>query len=156
MDGAPLLDEGKPALWQTIGPVGSNFWQGQLHHRVLRLVRWADKTKLPERDQLPHMAMSLRAMQSTMLQLQQWRYDTILATPALRRTERMAEIALHRTRAWGAVDQPTSASAKVVAAWQALGAQSALPPWLAAQALHIAQRDVPVLDSARQMLHAVK
>ncbi|MBQ0131815.1 MAG: FUSC family protein [Comamonas sp.] len=151
-----LLDEGKPALWQTIGPVGSNFWQGQLHHRVLRLVRWADKTKLPARDQLTRMAMSLRAMQSTMLQLQQWRYDTILATPALRRTERMAEIALHRTRAWGAVDQPTSASAKVVAAWQALGQQSALPPFLAAQALHIAQRDVPVLDSARQALRAVQ
>ena len=150
-----LLDEGKPALWQTMGPVSSNFWQGQLHHRLLRLVRWADKTKLPERAQLPRMAMSLRAMQSTMLQLQQWRHDTILATPALRRTERLAELALHRTCVWGEVDAPAQASTKLQAAWQALGAQSALPPFLAAQALRIAMRDVPVLDSARQALRAV-
>lgn len=151
-----LLDEGKPALWQTVGPVSSNFWQGQLHHRVLRLVRWADKTQLPERAQLPGMCMSLRAMQSTMLQLQQWRHDTILATPALRRAERLAEVALHRTRVWGEAAPSASVSAKVQAAWLALGQQSALPAFLGGQALRIAQRDVPVLDSARQALRSVK
>ena len=36
----------------------------QLHHRLLRLVRWADKTQWPARGQLHDLGLSLRAMQT--------------------------------------------------------------------------------------------
>ena len=145
-----LLDEGKPSWWSVSpGHVG-NQWQVQLHHRLLRLVRWADKTKWSERGNLPRLGLSLRAMQTAMLQLQQWRRDTILATPALRRAERLAEVALYRTVQWGGADASADASIKVQAAWQALAQQTALPKVLAAQAQRIAQRDIPVLNAAHQ------
>ena len=147
-----LLAEGKPSLWVAQPSVPENQWQAQLHHRLLRLVRWADKTGLPERGQLPHMGLSLRAMQTAMQQLQQWRRQAVLATPALRRTERLAELALHRTVAWGAEPPHEVARHKAQAAWQALAEQSSLPLVLAAQVQRIAQRDLVVLDAVRQAL----
>lgn len=147
-----LIDEGKPSLWSVVPSNTGNQWQAQLHHRLLRLVRWADKTQLPERDKLPGMALSLRAMQTAMLQLQQWRRDTILATPALRRAERLAEVALHRTAQWGQAQPGGEAAEKVQAAWQALAQQACLPPVLSAQAQRIAQRDIAMLDGVRQAL----
>lgn len=129
-----------------------NVWQAQLHHRLLRLVRWAEKTQLPQRQQLPRMAMSLRAVQSILLQVQQWRNTTILATPDLRRTERLAELALRRTAAWGESPAKPQACSKAQAAWQVLATQGALPSFLAGQALRVAQRDLLVLDEARSTL----
>ncbi|MEG0413565.1 MAG: FUSC family protein, partial [Comamonas sp.] len=57
-----LLQDGKPAQWQVRPVYPSNRWQVQLHHRLLRLVRWAEKTQWPERALLPRMALSLRTM----------------------------------------------------------------------------------------------
>ncbi len=148
-----LLQDGKPVQWQVRPAHHSNRWQVQLHHRLLRLVRWAEKTQWPERVQLPRMGLSLRAMPDTLLQLQQWRRDTILVTPALRRTERMAVVALHRLVQWGEGAPSTKASRNACAAWQALAQQSCLPAALAAQALCMAQRDIPALDAVRHALH---
>lgn len=147
-----LLQEGKPSLWTEGAGAGSSLWQAQLHHRLLRLVRWADKTRLPERVKLPRMGLSLRAMQTAMLQLQQWRKATILATPALRRTERLAEVALYRTVEWGKAAPSAALSSKAQAAWERLAQQPTLPAVLAAQLLRIAQRDIPELDAVRQAL----
>ncbi len=81
-----LLEEAKPSRRTAASVAASNWWQAQLHHRLLRLVRWADKTQLPERAQLPRMGLSLRAMQTAMLQLQQWRRRRFL--PPLHCAER--------------------------------------------------------------------
>jgi len=86
------------------------------------------------------------------VQLQQWRCDTILATPALRRTERRAAQVLQRTAAWGGVARDPWQQAKLQAAWRALSAQPGLPPALAAQALQVAQRDIAALEAVRQQL----
>ena len=154
-----MVDEGKPSLVpllpasMTAAPAG--FWQAQLHHRLLRLVRWADKTQHPRRAQLPELGLALRAMPSAMLQLQQWRRDTILVTPALRRTERQAELALRRTAQWGAaqgLEAQDQAAHKAIAAWQALAQQPGLPPLLASQVLRIAERYLPDLCAARRDL----
>lgn len=149
-----LLQDGRPVQWQARPAHPSNRWQVQLHHRLLRLVRWADKTQWPERAVLPRMALSLRAMPATLLQLQQWRRETILVTPALRRTERLAVLALHRLVQWGAGTPSVSASRNARAAWQALAQQSCLPAALAEQAQCLAQRDIPALDGVRYALHA--
>ena len=151
--GRRLLDEGKPSLWSLWPAVTGQQWQAQLYHRLLRLVRWADKTKFAHRTQLSRMGLSLRAMQVAMQQLQQWRRTTILATPALRRTERLAELALRRTVSWGEQQTP-EASRKAQAAWQALAQQPNLPPTLVAQALHVAQYDIAAMDTARRVLYA--
>lgn len=148
-----LLQDGKPAQWQVRPAYPSNRWQVQLHHRLLRLVRWAEKTQWPERALLPRMALSLRTMPATLLQLQQWRRDTLLVTPALRRTERLAVVALHRLAQWGAGAPSARASRSACAAWQALAQQSCLPAALAAQAQCMAQRDIPALDAVRHALH---
>lgn len=154
-----MVDEGKPSLVpllpasMTAAPAG--FWQAQLHHRLLRLVRWADKTRHPRRAQLPELGLALRAMPSAMLQLQQWRRDTILVTPALRRTERQAELALRRTAQWGAaqgLEAQDQAAHKAIAAWRALALQPGLPPLLASQVLRIAERYLPDLCAARRDL----
>lgn len=149
-----LLDEGKPALWSVRSEAGSGVWQAQLHHRLLRLMRWADKTRWPERAALPRMGLSLRAMQTALLDLQQWRRNTICATPALRRTERLAEVALRRTVEWGKAGGSYSPAAgeKARAAWQALASQGTLPYALAVQLQCVAQRDLPLLDTVRQWL----
>lgn len=145
-----MVHEGKPSL-QPAMPAG--FWQARLHHRMLRLARWSEKTHHDSGQQLAQMGLALRFMQSAMLELQQWRRDTVLATPGLRRAERQAELALRRTARWGQARPQTDAGAKAAAqAWQALSAQQDLPSALAAQARHIAQRDLPVLDSARRAL----
>lgn len=146
-----LLEEGRPALWPG-GSAAAALWQAQLHHRLLRLVRWADKTQWPARGQLHDLGLSLRAMQTALLQLQQWRRDTILATPALRRTERLAVQALQRTAAWGGAARNPRQQVRLQAAWRALSAQPGLPPALAAQALQVAQRDIPALEAVRQQL----
>lgn len=146
-----LLEEGRPALWPG-GSAAAARWQAQLHHRLLRLVRWADKTQWPARGQLHDLGLSLRAMQTALLQLQQWRRNTILATPALRRTERLAVQALQRTAAWGGVARDPRQQVRLQAAWRALSAQPGLPPALAAQALQVAQRDIPALEAVRQQL----
>lgn len=146
-----LLEEGRPALWSG-GSVAAAPWLAQLHHRLLRLVRWADKTQWPARGQLHDLGLSLRAMQTALLQLQQWRRDTILATPALRRTERRAVQALQRTAAWMGAARGPRQQAQLQAAWRALSAQAGLPPGLAAQALQVAQRDIPALEAVRQQL----
>ena len=154
-----MVDEGKPSLVpllpasMTAAPTG--FWQAQLHHRLLRLVRWADKTQHPRRAQLPELGLALRAMPSAMLQLQQWRRSTILVTPALRRTERQAELALRRTAQWGAaqgLEAQDQAAHKAIAAWQELAQQPGLPPLLASQVLRIAERYLPDLCAARRDL----
>lgn len=154
-----MVEEGKPSLLpslpasMTVAPAG--FWQAQLHHRLLRLVRWADKTQHPRRATLPELGLALRSTQSTMLQLQQWRRDTILVTPQLRRTERLAELALRRTAQWGSaasVPAQGAAGEHAARAWQALAAQPGLPPLLAAQAQRVAQRYLPALCTARQDL----
>lgn len=149
-----LLDEGKPALWSVRSEAGSGVWHAQLHHRLLRLMRWADKTRWPERAALPRMGLSLRAMQTALLDLQQWRRNTICATPALRRTERLAEVALRRTVEWGKAGGSYSPAAgeKARAAWQALASQGTLPYALAVQLQCVAQRDLPLLDTVRQWL----
>jgi uncharacterized membrane protein YccC len=147
-----LLEEAKPSRGMAVSVAATNWWQAQLHHRLLRLVRWADKTQLPQRAQLPRMGLSLRAMQTAMLQLQQWRRETIFATPALRRTERLAQVALQRTVAWGKAQPGDVASRKARAAWASLAQQPVLPAVLAVQLLGIAQRDIPVLDGVRQAL----
>lgn len=148
-----LLQDGKPVQWQVRPAYPSNRWQVQLHHRLLRLVRWAEKTQWPERALLPRMALSLRTMPATLLQLQQWRRDTLLVTPALRRTERLAVVALHRLAQWGEGAPSARASRNACAAWQALAQLSCLPAALAAQAQCMAQRDIPALDAVRHALH---
>ena len=154
-----MVEEGKPSLLPSlpasmaVAPAG--FWQAQLHHRLLRLVRWADKTQHPRRATLPELGLALRSTQSTMLQLQQWRRDTILVTPQLRRTERLAELVLRRTAQWGAapsLEAQAAAGRKAAQAWQALAAQPGLPALLAAEAQRIAQRYLPALCAARQDL----
>lgn len=152
-----MVEEGKPGLLpglpasMVVAPAG--FWQAQLHHRLLRLVRWADKTQHPRRHTLPELWLALRSTQSTMLQLQQWRRDTILVTPLLRRAERLAELALRRTAQWGAATHAAAqdtAGRKAARAWQQLAVQPGLPPLLAAQAERVATRYLPDLCTARQ------
>lgn len=151
-----MLQEGKPSL-QPAMPAGlavapEGFWQARLHHRMLRLVRWTEKTghtSLSRHQPLAQMGLALRFMQSSMLELQQWRRDTVLATPDLRRAERQAELALRRTARWGQAQPQTDAGAKAAQAWQALSVQDGLPSGLAAQAHRIAQTCLPVLDHAR-------
>ena len=144
-----LLEEKNSAQARLPGAT----WYAQLHHRLLRLVRWADKTRGGEREMLPPMGLSLRAMQTTMLLLQQWRRTNSLATPALRRTERLVVLALQRTAQWGEAAPSSVRSYKVQAVWRQLAQHSALPADLAAQAGWVAQRDLPCLDRARQAWH---
>ena len=154
-----MVEEGKPGLLPSlpasmaVAPTG--FWQAQLHHRLLRLVRWADKTQHPRRATLPELGLALRATQSTMLQLQQWRRGTILVTPQLRRTERRAELALRRTAQWGAahsLEAQAAAGQQAAQAWQTLAAQPGLPSLLAAEAQRVARRYLPELCAARRDL----
>ncbi|MDI9855376.1 FUSC family protein [Comamonas sp. 17RB] len=154
-----MVEEGKPGLLPSlpasmaVAPAG--FWQAQLHHRLLRLVRWADKTQHPRRATLPELGLALRATQSTMLQLQQWRRGTILVTPQLRRTERRAELALRRMAQWGAahsLEAQAAAGQHAAQAWQALAAQPGLPVLLAAEAQRVARRYLPELCAARRDL----
>lgn len=149
-----LADQGLSSGWSGLSGNSGKNWQAQLHHRLLRLVRWADKTQWSERGRLPHMGLSLRAMPMAMLQLQQWRRDTVLATPALRRAERWAQVALSRTAQWASAEADGQAQEhfKVQAAWQMLAQQTALPPQLSVQVQRVAQRDIPVLAAMRQAL----
>ena len=154
-----MVEEGKsslqPALPVSVAVAPAGFWQAQLHHRLLRLVRWADKTQHPRREQLPELGLALRSMHSAMLQLQQWRCETVLVTPALRRTERQAELALRRTAQWGQAASDAAqadVARKAAQAWAELAAEPSLPPALGAQALRIAQRYLPGLSAARSDL----
>lgn len=147
---------GQHPIWlDNCSAAPAGFWQAQQHHRLLRLVRWADKNQHPARQQLPALGQALRNMQSTMLQLQQWRCTASGITPALRRAERRAVLALRRTAQVGAVQDPQAQAAagrKVAQAWQALSTQSSLPAGLAMQAQDIAQRHWPVLWAAQLAL----
>ena len=73
-------------------------------------------------------------------------------SPTLRRTERLAQVALQRTAAWGKAQPGDVASRKARAAWASLAQQPVLPAVLAVQVQGIAQRDLPVLDGVRQAL----
>lgn len=154
-----MVEEGRPGLLPSlpasmaVAPAG--FWQAQLHHRLLRLVRWADKTQHPRRATLPELGLALRSTQSTMLQLQQWRRCTILVTPQLRRTERLAELALRRTAQWGSahsLEAQDAAGRQAARAWQALADQLSLPALLAAETQRVAGRYLPELCAARRDL----
>ena len=129
-------------------------WTAQLHHRLLRWVRWADKTQAPERAQLQQMALSLRSMYSALLQLAQWRADAGDTTPALRRAQRCIQLALARTAQWGqaAPAQQARAMQAAQAAWQRLAQQPGLPAYVQAHAHSVAQRDWPQLAALRQAL----
>lgn len=126
--------------------------QAQLHHRLLRLVRWADKTQWSARAQLPDWGLSLRSMHTTLLQLQQWRSATLEETPAVRRTRRWIELVLRRTAQWevGAPSSPDCS--KLHAAWQALVLQSSLPPELAVLVESVAQHDIPRVNALLQAM----
>lgn len=124
----------------------------QLHHRLLRLVRWADKTQWPGRAQLPDWGLSLRCMHTTLLQLQQWRRTTPGATPALRRTQRQAEVVFRRTAQWQVGAPPSPQRSKLHAAWQALAQSNSLPPALAAQVQGVAQHDLALVDALLQTM----
>ena len=142
-----LLDAGP---WEARTPEvwADGRWQAQLNHRMLRLVRWADKTQWSARGQLPSMALSLRAVLSALLQLQQWRSSTIAATPQLRRTSRLVALVLQRTSRWREAD--AAAQQRLQTAWQLLAQDRNIAPALAAQAQRIAQRDVPQLHALQQ------
>ena len=148
-----LLQEEPSARWRLQPVLVQSRWQARLHHRLLRLVRWADKTRLPQRATLPDLGAALRAVQAGMLQLQQWRTGTILATASQRRASRRTALVLQRTAQWGAADNTAEAGRKLLMAWQALAQQPGLPPSLAATVQHIARRDLVVLQTLKQDLH---
>ncbi len=145
-----MVDAGQRSI-----AVNEGLWQAQLHHRLLRLVRWADKTQHPRRHQLPELGLALRATYSAILQLQQWRQSTIAVTPQARRSARLAELALRRTAQWGRAQDTAAqslAAAQASNAWQTLAAQPGLPPLLAVQLQRVAQRYMPELRAVQQDL----
>ena len=138
-------------------PDGEGQWQAQLHHRLLKLVRWADKTQHPRRQELPELGRALRAMQSTLEAFQTWRLETVGLTAALRRADRCLELALRRTTQWGAsqdlgMTKQAASTDKAIAAWQQLSQQPSLSHELQVQAARIASTCLPELQKARSSL----
>jgi len=127
-------------------------WALQLHHRMLRVMRWADKTQWAYRAQLPAIGQALRSTQSVVEQLQQWR-QTQAAGESTRAAKRV-ELALRRLSKWQLQGAEGHVPQGLQHAWQALGQQNGLPAALAAQVLHVAQHDLPTLARAQQMLQA--
>lgn len=125
-------------------------WVEQLHHRMLRLTRWADKTQWAYRAQLPAMGLALRSTQSVVEQLQQWR--KMQPAGASTRAMKRVELALRRLSKWQLQAGEGTVPQGLQQAWQALGQQSDLPAELAVQVQHVAQHDLPTLARAQQML----
>lgn len=154
-----LVDEGQPRLWFAV-PEGllaapGGFWQARLHHRLLKLLRWADKTQYQHRANLPAFALALRSLPAVMLELQAWRRGSLPVSAALRRTERLAELALRRTAQWSVEDAGHNGS-KVQDVWMALAQQGVLPVNLATDVQRAATEHWPVLERARSDLLAAK
>jgi uncharacterized membrane protein YccC len=129
--------------------------QIRLHHRMLRLMRWADRSGHASPQDLAQMGQALRFTQASMLDLNAWRQHSLLATPAERRAAREISLALRRTAQWrllDASDAQAQAIAKAARAWQALAEQPGLPVPLAWQARRLAQHYLPVLSQARRAL----
>ena len=127
-------------------------WALQLHHRMLRVMRWADKTQWAYRAQLPAIGQALRSTQSVVEQLQQWR-QTQAAGESTRAAQRV-ELALRRLSKWQLQASQGHVPQGLQHAWQALGQQNGLPAALAAQVQHVVQHDLPMLARAQQMLQA--
>jgi len=147
-----LLQTDASARRSLLSQASREHGQAQLHHRLLRLVRWADKTQWTARPQLPDWGLSLRFMHATLLQLQQGRSATLGVTPSVRRTRRRIELVLRRTAQWEVGMPSSSDCSKLHAAWQALVLQSSLPPELAAQVECVAQHDIPRVNALLQAM----
>lgn len=125
-------------------------WRAQLHHRVLRLMRWADKTQWASRSLLPSYGMALRSTQSVVEQLQHWRSTQGAQAPA--RSLRRAELALRRLSKWQLERAEGGVPQGLQQAWQALAQQPGLPPALAAKVRRVAGHDLAVLAQLQQAL----
>ena len=127
-------------------------WQGQLHHRLLRLVRWADKTQSPWRSHLPEFGLTLHAVQNTVSQWQQWAAHSAQPVPA--RVQRRLKVALQRLARWQLQSVEFDKYDALVNAWSTLAQEPGVPEDLAASARQLAERDAPLLQQAKQVLVA--
>jgi uncharacterized membrane protein YccC len=129
-------------------PAAERASPAQLHHRSLRLLRWADKAQQVDLAPLAALWQALRSAQHTLAALQAWRERTIGVTPAMRRARRRAELALQRLAVWDANEQSA-----LLHAWQQLGQDASLPAELAQQVRALAQHHLPAIAAAQQTLH---
>ena len=147
------------AMWLQIPQVASSAaahaaldWQGQVHHRMLRLVRWADKTHSPWRMQLPEFGLTLHAVQNTVSMWRQWAASTSQPVPA--RVQRRLQVALQRLARWQLQSVEFDEYDALVRSWTALAMEPDVPPHLSHLAQRMAERDAPLLQQAKQVLLA--
>jgi uncharacterized membrane protein YccC len=119
------------------------------NHRMLRLIRWADKTNAPERAHVAQMGLALRCIESSMVEVHRWHREAAQNVPALRRAVRQADLALRSMAQWNPAEASPVTRHKAAQAWENLAHQTALPPKLAAKVRRVAQIYLPVLYTPR-------
>jgi uncharacterized membrane protein YccC len=115
------------------------------NHRMLRLIRWAEKTHAPDRAHIAQMGLALRLIESSMLELHRWHRNASQNAPALRRAARQAELTLRYMARWNPTEASPITRNKAAHAWEALAQHTALPPPLAAKVRSVAQVHLPAL-----------